>query len=148
MASNNYETVIIEKKLYLFVSSIEVMPFAISCKINPDRSTIFFSRAIYPCLNAVDKFHIEQQTKCIHSRNGLHTMFPQSRVIMVNNCDLNIGQNNCDYDFCHNWAALLNVIKSYHNIDIICINVLQNRSISLSSFRTIFSAADLCLLFT
>ncbi len=40
-----------------------------------------------------------------------HTTFLYSSaftlwVIMLNNCDVNIEQNNRDYDFCHNPAAL------------------------------------------
>ncbi len=35
---------------------------------------------------------------------------------MLNNRDYNIDQNNRDYDFCHNWAALRqinnNLLKS------------------------------------
>ncbi len=33
-------------------------------------------------------------------------------IIVLNNRDYNIDQNNRDYDFCHNRAALLQTAKS------------------------------------
>lgn len=53
---------------------------------------LFFSEE---ALNVVNKFPTAQQSKRIHGRNGLCTVFPQSRVVMVNNRDFNIGQKKC-----------------------------------------------------
>lgn len=33
--------------------------------------------------------------------------FPSHWVIILNNCNVNIDQNNREYDFCYNGAALL-----------------------------------------
>ena len=49
-------------------------------------------------------------------------MFPKSMsnrvncVIIMDNCGLNIDQNNRDYDFCHNRAALV-LNQSRYNIN-------------------------------
>lgn len=41
-------------------------------------------------------------------------MFPKS--IMLNVPNLSIDQNNGDYDFCWNWAALVFMMQKFHLI--------------------------------
>lgn len=76
-------------------------------------------------------------------------------IVVVNNHDLNIDHNNCDYDFCHNQAAqthsdqyywltadLPNPAKSH---SIIYTNTKFYSIIFLSSFTAVFRVLRWCI---